>query len=87
MSTVNRVPYVGEGAEGCRRSAQIDREEADTLDVGDPRREQLRSSAQLWQAQAERITPDGAGAERHRPEPERRGATRGEQRPGQPPPR
>lgn len=85
MSTVNRVPYGGEGAEGCRRSAQIDREEADILDVGDPRRDQLLSSAQLWEAQAERVTPDNVRPGRRRPEPERQEAARSEQGPGRPP--
>jgi hypothetical protein len=86
MSKVNRVPYVGEGADGCRRSAQIDREEADILDVLDPRLEQLHASAQLWEAQAERITlQDGARPERRRPE--QRGAGPRAHGPGRPPPR
>jgi hypothetical protein len=29
--TTSRTPYVGSGEDGCRRSAQIDREEADRL--------------------------------------------------------
>lgn len=50
-----RLPYVGEGADGCRRSAQIDREEADGLDrVHDAERIlELLSSALRWEAQAE----------------------------------
>jgi hypothetical protein len=48
-----RTPYVGEGAGGARRSAQIDREEADTLDPDDPRRDQLLASAEEWERQAD----------------------------------
>lgn len=29
-----RVPYVGHGAEGCRRSAEIDRAELDAMPTG-----------------------------------------------------
>jgi hypothetical protein len=47
-----RHPYVGQGAEGCERSAQIDREEAATLDQDDPRVEALRASAERWDLQA-----------------------------------
>jgi hypothetical protein len=45
-------PYVGKGAEGMRASAQIDREEADTLDSGDPRREELLARADEWERRA-----------------------------------
>lgn len=58
----HRVPYVGEGADGARRSANIDLSEADTLPTGphDPfwtpateqRRNELIASADRWQAQA-----------------------------------
>jgi hypothetical protein len=47
-----RWPYVGEGADGCEQSAQIDREEAATLWVGHPRRETLAASAARWELQA-----------------------------------
>lgn len=50
-----RDPYVGEGADGARRSAQIDREEADTLDRDDPRWAGRMLSAQAWEEQAEQI--------------------------------
>jgi hypothetical protein len=50
-----RHPYVGEGADGARRSAQIDREEAATLDAHDPRRATLLESAARWEQQAEAI--------------------------------
>lgn len=47
-----RHPYVGEGADGCQRSAQIDREEAQTLDRANPRVELLEASAARWELQA-----------------------------------
>lgn len=47
------TPYVGEGAEGCRASAQIDREEAQTLDRFDPRRDELYASAERWEERAQ----------------------------------
>jgi hypothetical protein len=50
-----RHPYVGEGADGARRSAQIDRGEAATLDTDDPRRATLLESAARWEQQAEAI--------------------------------
>jgi hypothetical protein len=50
-----RRPYVGTGIDGARRSAQIDREEADTLAADDPRREELLLSARQWEEQADRI--------------------------------
>jgi predicted lipid-binding transport protein (Tim44 family) len=50
-----RHPYVGEGADGARRSAQIDREEADGLDADDQRRATLLESAARWEEQAEAI--------------------------------
>jgi hypothetical protein len=50
----HRSPYVTDSdpAEACRRSAQIDREEAHTLDADDPRRAELFASAEQWEAQA-----------------------------------
>lgn len=47
----DRTPYVGEGRDGAERSAQIDREEADSLDEG-PRRDAVLTSAARWDAQA-----------------------------------
>lgn len=49
-----RNPYVGAGADGARRSGQIDIEEADGLPAGDQRDECLLS-AERWQLQAEAI--------------------------------
>jgi len=49
-----REPYVGDGADGCRRSAQIDREEADGYDHDDDRRAAALVSAAAWELQAER---------------------------------
>jgi hypothetical protein len=51
-----RIPYVQDGedpAELCRRSAQIDREEANTLNSSDARRDELLLSATEWEMQAE----------------------------------
>jgi putative phage-type endonuclease len=48
----HRIPYVGDGLDGCRRSAQMDREEADGLDLLDPRIDELLASADRWEAQA-----------------------------------
>lgn len=47
-----RRPYVGSGADGARRSAEIDREERDLLDRDDPRRESLTDSVERWERQA-----------------------------------
>jgi hypothetical protein len=49
------MPYVGAGRDGCLRSAQIDREEADGLSQDDPRRPDLIASAEQWEAQARDI--------------------------------
>jgi hypothetical protein len=49
-----REPYVGQGADGARRSAQIDLEESDTLDPGE-RRDQCLLSAERWILQAEHL--------------------------------
>ena len=51
---LDRIPYVGKGSDGARRSAQIDREEADGLALDDPRHGKLLDSAQRWESQAER---------------------------------
>lgn len=48
-----RLPYVGEGADGCRRSAAIDLSEAEGMDLDDPRRDHVLLSALAWQQQAE----------------------------------
>lgn len=48
----HRNPYVGAGADGARRSANVDLEEADTLDRTDPRRDELIASAARWVNQA-----------------------------------
>jgi hypothetical protein len=46
-----RSPYVGEGADGARRSANIDRSEADLYDPG-PDRDRCLASAERWEDQA-----------------------------------
>lgn len=59
-----RTPYVGEGADGARRSAEIDRTEADTYDRDSEDWQRCMSSAQRWDEQAEAIearTPAPAG--------------------------
>ena len=48
-----RIPYVGEGADGARRSAAIDLSEADGYDATDPRRDERLLSALAWQLQAD----------------------------------
>lgn len=48
------APYVGEGSDGCQRSAQIVRDELATLPAGDPRRDELEAQAQAWDERAER---------------------------------
>ena len=47
-----RNPYVGSGADGARRSADIDRDELDILDTDDPRREAIKDSIERWEQQA-----------------------------------
>lgn len=79
MTVSQRRPYVGECADGCYRSAQIAREEA-TLDDLDTRRDELYTSAEAWERQAEHL-------EQHpprRPESERRGAAPHASRPAAP---
>jgi hypothetical protein len=50
-----REPYVGQGADGARRSAQVDREEADTLAPGSRAWNQAHLSAERWERQAEQM--------------------------------
>lgn len=54
----HRRPYVGEGADGARRSADIDRNEADTLDreYDAGRITYLTDSALRWERQAEELS-------------------------------
>ena len=52
MTAPRRIPYVGRGADGARRSAWIDLSETDTLPEGD-RKDQLLLSAERWVLQAE----------------------------------
>ena len=49
-----RRPYVGDGADGAYRSAQIDLEEADTLPLGE-QRDQCLLSAERWLLEADTI--------------------------------
>lgn len=51
---MHRNPYVGDGADGARRSGWIDLSEADTLDPGDHRDEVLLS-AERWFMQADEL--------------------------------
>lgn len=53
MTAGRREPYLGAGADGCRRSAQIDLDERDTLDAINPRSDYLALSALAWELQAE----------------------------------
>lgn len=76
MTTEHRSPYVGEGSDGCYRSAQVDREEADTLAALDLRRDQLYASAEAWERQADQLE---RAAGPRRPESERRGGALGAQ--------
>jgi len=46
----HREPYVGEGLDGRWRSVQIHREEADGLDLDDPRYAECLASAERWGA-------------------------------------
>ena len=62
MPGVGRIPYVGRGAQGARRSAEIDRSEAECLARDDERRDELLLSAERWIMQAELLeagTDDG----------------------------
>lgn len=55
-----RNPYVGSGADGARRSANIDRDELDTLDRDDPRWDAIVDSIERWERQAEEEDRDRA---------------------------
>ena len=55
-----RNPYVGDGADGARRSSQIDQEEADCLPRGE-QRDHCLLSAERWILQAEYLEPSTAG--------------------------
>jgi hypothetical protein len=48
----HRKPYVGDGEDGARRSAGIDREEAELLSWNSDRKDRLLASAQQWEQQA-----------------------------------
>ena len=54
-----RIPYVGEGADGARRSAAIDLSEAEGYALDDPRREERLLSSIAWSAQALAIEAEG----------------------------
>jgi hypothetical protein len=47
-----REPYVGTGSDGARRSAEIDRTEAETVHAGSARWYELMGSAAKWEVQA-----------------------------------
>lgn len=47
--------YVGQGIDGARRSAAIAREEADTIDVADPRHDELMDTASAWEDRADAL--------------------------------
>lgn len=53
----HRIPYVGEGADGARRSANIDRSEAETFDsvTQADRIVACLESAARWEAQADQL--------------------------------
>lgn len=59
-----RIPYVGAGADGARRAAQIDLDEADTLDQhtdeGRRRYNELTASAAAWVVQADQLEAQAA---------------------------
>lgn len=57
VDLTHRTPYVGADADGARRSAAIDREEADVLELTDPRHDQLAASAERWEQQAAGYRP------------------------------
>ena len=54
----HRPPYVGAGADGARRSADIDRSEADCMTTGSARWDELQASASRWDAQAADLEQD-----------------------------
>jgi hypothetical protein len=49
----HRIPYVGDGVDGARRSAEIDRAEADTHPTDSPAWQRCMDSAARWEEQAE----------------------------------
>ena len=59
----DRSPYVGHGADGARRSAEIDRNEADTHDTGSEAWQRCMTSAASWDEQADRIEARDAGVD------------------------
>ena len=61
MTETYRAPYVGAAEDGARRSAQIDRGEADGLSWTDERKEQLIDSAVQWEDQAYRLMLERVG--------------------------
>lgn len=63
MTDVTKVrnPYVGQGEDGCRRSARIDQEEAELLTWSDPRRSELEASAARWDDQAHALMLERLG--------------------------
>lgn len=63
VEQLDRAPYVGSGEAGCRRSARIDREEADGLSWADERSRsrQLHDSANRWDDQAHRLMLERVG--------------------------
>lgn len=54
-----RTPYVGEGADGAKRSAAIDREEADTHPNGGREWKRCMRSAHAWDEQAAELAQSG----------------------------
>lgn len=60
-TSTNRRPYVGDGEDGARRSARIDREEADCLSWSDPRKDELHDSAERWEQQARALMVERLG--------------------------
>lgn len=56
--SAHRSPYVGHGADGCRRSADIDRSEADTYPTGSPDWQRCIDSADRWDTQAADVGED-----------------------------
>jgi len=65
----HRTPYVGEGIDGCLRSAEIDRTEADTYRTGGPNWQRCMHSALRWEAQAQALTdhPESPAAKELQP--------------------
>lgn len=61
MTETDRAPYVGAGEDGARRSAQVDRDEADGLSWTDERKDRLIDSAAQWEDQAYRLMLERLG--------------------------